>query len=294
MSVVLKCPDGTVQVLVKGADTEVLEKVLTRSATNRGSKHAHDVMLATLNHLDCYAREGLRTLVVASKQLNAADHTAWHAAHRKASISLRNRAGMMRTAAELVEKHLTLLGATGIEDKLQKGVPETIAALREAGIKVWVLTGDKQETAISIGFSCLLLTRDMEQIIINESSLEGCRAAINQAKRKYGHVKVQEVPPSRRRKQKARDRNESVRGGGQGEERGQAVGSEGSEASTSTSGGAEGENPGVSHSGQLRSRELRRRGGVSLALIIDGNSLVHALSPDLEEEVPTLTMQQLS
>ena len=69
---------------------------------------------------------------------------------------------------------------------LQKGVPETIALLREAGIKVWVLTGDKQETAISIGFSCLLLTRDMQQIIINEITRDGCREAITNAKAAYG------------------------------------------------------------------------------------------------------------
>jgi phospholipid-transporting ATPase len=49
---------------------------------------------------------------------------------------------------------MTLLGATAIEDKLQEGVPDTISALRKANIKVWVLTGDKQETAINIGLSC--------------------------------------------------------------------------------------------------------------------------------------------
>lgn len=80
---------------------------------------------------------------------------------------------------------MTLLGATAIEDKLQEGVPEAIESLRQAGIKVWVLTGDKQETAISIGLSCKLLTADMEQIIINGTSESECRKFLCDAKAKY-------------------------------------------------------------------------------------------------------------
>jgi len=56
-----------------------------------------------------------------------------------------------------IEKNLFLLGATGIEDKLQIGVPDTIADLMKAGIRIWILTGDKKETAINIGYSCQLL-----------------------------------------------------------------------------------------------------------------------------------------
>ena len=60
-----------------------------------------------------------------------------------------------------IEKDLVLLGATAIEDKLQDGVPQTIANLRKTGIKIWVLTGDKQETAINIGYSCQLLSDEL-------------------------------------------------------------------------------------------------------------------------------------
>ena len=56
-----------------------------------------------------------------------------------------------------IETELELIGATGIEDKLQEGVPESIALLRQAGLKVWVLTGDKQETAIEIAYTCRLI-----------------------------------------------------------------------------------------------------------------------------------------
>jgi magnesium-transporting ATPase (P-type) len=69
-------------------------------------------------------------------------------------------------AAEIIEKDMFLLGATAIEDKLQEGVPDTIHTLQLAGIKVWVLTGDRQETAINIGMSCRLITESMNLVCI--------------------------------------------------------------------------------------------------------------------------------
>lgn len=69
-----------------------------------------------------------------------------------------------------IETDLELLGATGIEDRLQDGVPECIASLRQAGIILWVLTGDKQETAVNIAYSCHLFTHDMEIIYLNARS----------------------------------------------------------------------------------------------------------------------------
>jgi len=65
---------------------------------------------------------------------------------------------------------MLLMGGTAIEDRLQEGVPETIAELAKSGIKLWVLTGDKTETAINIGFACNLLTTDMELLILKASN----------------------------------------------------------------------------------------------------------------------------
>ena len=74
-----------------------------------------------------------------------------HRQYNEADTSLEGRADKLEAVAELIEKDMELLGATAIEDKLQEGVPDAIASLAEAGIKIWVLTGDKEETAINIG-----------------------------------------------------------------------------------------------------------------------------------------------
>jgi phospholipid-transporting ATPase len=80
-----------------------------------------------------------------------------------------------------IECDLNLIGATAIEDKLQEGVPLTIDTLLKAGIHIWVLTGDKQETAINIGHSCKLLQHGMQHIIIADDSLDMTRESIHEA-----------------------------------------------------------------------------------------------------------------
>jgi phospholipid-translocating ATPase len=93
---------------------------------------------------------------------------------------------MMDAVAEEYERELELLGSTAIEDRLQDGVPETISNLQMAGIKIWVLTGDKLETAVNIGFSCKLLTRKMFLIMIksDDSTVEGTRKQLDEGFRK--------------------------------------------------------------------------------------------------------------
>lgn len=83
-----------------------------------------------------------------------------------------------------IEEDLILIGATAIEDKLQDEVGSTIAFLKKAGIKVWVLTGDKIETAINIGFSCNLLTRELKRVIIDGKGKEEVTQSIEKARSK--------------------------------------------------------------------------------------------------------------
>lgn len=105
----------------------------------------------TVEHLNKFASEGLRTLCLAKKVIDEKFYQAWKERFNEASCSLENREEKVDAVYEEIEKNLFLIGATAIEDKLQDGVPHTIANLALAGIKLWVLTGDKQETAINIG-----------------------------------------------------------------------------------------------------------------------------------------------
>lgn len=96
----------------------------------------------------------------------------WKETCYQASVAIEDRDERLEAAYEKIERNLHLLGASAIEDRLQDGVPETIATLLKAGIKIWVLTGDKQETAINIGYSCQLLREDMILIDLNAASLD--------------------------------------------------------------------------------------------------------------------------
>jgi phospholipid-translocating ATPase len=111
---------------------------------------------------------GLRTLCLAYKVLDADEYERWAAEYHEASVSLEDREKKIEAVSESIEQGLTLLGSTAIEDKLQDGVPETISDLKRAGIKVWVATGDKLETAVAIGYTTNLLTRDSNLIIVRE------------------------------------------------------------------------------------------------------------------------------
>ncbi|XP_020226663.1 phospholipid-transporting ATPase 1 isoform X2 [Cajanus cajan] len=173
MSVILGYPDSSVKVFVKGADTSMLN-VIDKSFNM-------DLVRATEAHLHSYSSMGLRTLVIGTRDLNASEFEKWHSAFEAASTAVFGRAALLRRVSSIVESSLSVLGASAIEDKLQQGVPESIESLRIAGIKVWVLTGDKQETAISIGYSSKLLTSRMTQIIINSKTRESCRKSLEDA-----------------------------------------------------------------------------------------------------------------
>ncbi|KAH6803940.1 aminophospholipid ATPase 1 [Perilla frutescens var. frutescens] len=173
MSVILGCPDKTIKVFVKGADTSMFS-VIDRSQNL-------NILKTTEVHLQTYSSKGLRTLVVGMRELSSSEFEQWQSSYEVASTALMGRASLLRKVANNIEHHLSILGASGIEDKLQRGVPEAIESLRTAGIKVWVLTGDKQETAISIGYSSKLLTSKMTQIVINNNSKESCRKSLNEA-----------------------------------------------------------------------------------------------------------------
>ncbi|KAF2646143.1 phospholipid-translocating P-type ATPase [Massarina eburnea CBS 473.64] len=110
-----------------------------------------------LQHINDFATEGLRTLLYGHRFLDDEEYATWKKGYLNATTSLVDRARLIEEAGDLIEQELELCAATAIEDKLQKGVPEAIDKLRRAKIKMWMLTGDKRETAINIGYSCRLI-----------------------------------------------------------------------------------------------------------------------------------------
>uniref|UniRef100_A0A8B9E1L4 Phospholipid-transporting ATPase IK n=1 Tax=Anser cygnoides TaxID=8845 RepID=A0A8B9E1L4_ANSCY len=165
MSVLVRDPQGTIRLYTKGADTVILARLRSRGPSETFTERA----------LDRFAEETLRTLCLASKVVSEAEYCEWSRRHQEASILLQDRAWQMDSLYEEMEQNLELLGVTAIEDKLQDGVPETIQLLKLGNIKVWVLTGDKQETAMNIGYACKLLTDDMEILEEKEPGGEGLR-----------------------------------------------------------------------------------------------------------------------
>lgn len=111
----------------------------------------------TLQAIDEFSTEGLRTLLYGYKWIDMADYVKWEMRYRSANTPFSGCRKKVDQVGEEIENNLELLGTTAVEDRLQEGVTECIQKIRRAGIKIWMLTGDKRETAISIGYSCKLI-----------------------------------------------------------------------------------------------------------------------------------------
>lgn len=180
MSVIIRDYQGMLLLLSKGADSIMF---------NRLANDGREFEEQTKEHINEYADAGLRTLVLAYREIDEDEYNSFDKAYTEAkNLMSADREEIIDRVADRIERDLILLGATAVEDKLQQGVPECIDKLAQAGIKLWVLTGDKMETAINIGFACSLLREDMKQIIINSEApgfkaLEkaGNESAINEA-----------------------------------------------------------------------------------------------------------------
>ncbi|CAI4058117.1 hypothetical protein SKDZ_04G3180 [Saccharomyces kudriavzevii ZP591] len=165
MSCIIKVPglapsdEPKVLLICKGADSVIYSRL------NRTQNDA-TLLERTALHLEEYATEGLRTLCLAQRELSWSEYERWVKTYDVAAASVTNREEELDKVTDVIERELILLGGTAIEDRLQDGVPDSIALLAEAGIKLWVLTGDKVETAINIGFSCNVLNNDMELLVV--------------------------------------------------------------------------------------------------------------------------------
>ncbi|KAG5522348.1 hypothetical protein RHGRI_034508 [Rhododendron griersonianum] len=160
-SVVCRYPDGRLVLYCKGADTVIYERL---------AYGTNDIRKTTREQLEQFGAAGLRTLCLAYRDISSDTYENWNEKFIQAKSSLRDRERKLDEVAELIEKDLVLIGCTAIEDKLQEGVPSCIETLSRAGIKIWVLTGDKMETAINIAYACKLINNDMKQFIISSET----------------------------------------------------------------------------------------------------------------------------
>ncbi|XP_054646372.1 phospholipid-transporting ATPase VA [Dunckerocampus dactyliophorus] len=182
MSVVVKHPlTDQITVYTKGADSVIMDLIKTPNTGNSKGKRQKKIICRTQNYLNLYAADGLRTLCIAKKILTKEEYACWLQRHLEAETAIQGREELLFESALRLETNLHLLGATGIEDRLQDGVPETIAALRKASLQIWVLTGDKQETAVNIAYACKLLDPEEEILTLNADSMEACSLLLEES-----------------------------------------------------------------------------------------------------------------
>eukprot|EP00741_Cyanophora_paradoxa_P010452 tig00000037_g10107.t1 len=174
MSAVVRGPDGALKLYTKGADTMIIPRLAPGQEA---------LVEATREHLGRCAAVGLRTLCFARRALSEEEYADWAKVYDEASVAIAGRKEKVDAAAERLERGLELVGASAIEDRLQDGVPDALVSLAKAGIRLWVLTGDKQETAINIGFSCGLLQPEMQVLVMAGDALASREAALDALER---------------------------------------------------------------------------------------------------------------
>lgn len=179
MSVIVRFPDGKICVICKGADSAIMERLRVPQAVaddiaGPQSRYQYrDDIEKCMQSVEKFAKESFRTLLCAYRFIAQGDYVRWIRVWKTDVPSLLDQEKMIESAGELIEVDLGLAGATAIEDKLQLGVPESIDKLSRAGIKIWMLTGDKGETAINIGQSCGLIKEHSTIIILRDEDGSG-------------------------------------------------------------------------------------------------------------------------
>lgn len=173
MSVIVQAPSGEKLLFAKGAESSILPQCIGGEIEK------------TRIHVDEFALKGLRTLCMAYRRFTSKEYEEIDRRLFEARTALQQREEKLADVFQFIEKDLILLGATAVEDKLQDKVRETIEALRMAGIKVWVLTGDKHETAVSVSLSCGHFHRTMNILeLINQKSDSECAEKLRQLARR--------------------------------------------------------------------------------------------------------------
>lgn len=173
MSIILRTPKGKIVLYSKGADNVMLERV--RKDENK------DLIKVTKDYLEDYSSDGLRTLIICKKELDEKEYKDYISEYNDASTLLEGRKKALAAVFDKIERDMKLVGCTAIEDKLQEEVPETIAKFISSGLKVWMITGDKQSTAINIASACNLIQKDYKLLIINAYTSDDVKNELNKS-----------------------------------------------------------------------------------------------------------------
>ena len=165
--------NGHIKMYIKGADS-VINKLLSNKSKKEFNEEAQ-------HYVDFFSKSGLRTLYVGMKLIDEQSYNEWKNIWDKALLNLEDKNNEVRKAQEMIEKDFYLIGATIVEDRLQDEVPETIRDLRQSGIKIWMITGDKMDTAFNIGISCNLIAKDNQLFFVKGENGE----TIDKLEREY-------------------------------------------------------------------------------------------------------------
>ncbi|KAJ1505225.1 hypothetical protein HMI54_006155 [Coelomomyces lativittatus] len=164
MTVIVRDETGMIRMYMKGADNMVLARLTQASSTSILIQDAE-------RQISIFSEEGLRTLMFAYKDLTEEKYLVFHRSYTRALGALHQREEKLAQVADTWEVEFTFLGCSAIEDRLQEDVPATIDFLARCGIRLWLLTGDKRETAINIGYSAQLLKQDTQLLKLTHTSV---------------------------------------------------------------------------------------------------------------------------
>lgn len=156
MTTIYRDPSGLIRLICKGADSTITQLLADPKTLNIAESHITE-----------FANEGLRVLMYAGKVIPEDEFTKWSVRYEKACAEIENRDQRMDQVADEIESGLEYIGVSAVEDKLQEGVEETLDKLRQANIKLWVLTGDKRETAINVGYASNLLRSNSTLLVLD-------------------------------------------------------------------------------------------------------------------------------
>eukprot|EP01101_Sappina_pedata_P001430 TRINITY_DN11515_c0_g1_i1.p1 TRINITY_DN11515_c0_g1~~TRINITY_DN11515_c0_g1_i1.p1 ORF type:complete len:1207 (+),score=299.94 TRINITY_DN11515_c0_g1_i1:472-3621(+) len=171
MSVIVKIEDR-IEMWTKGADSVVMSLLKESDETN------NELKSICKKNVSKFSRGGLRTLIVAKRELTQEEYDSFNEKYSEAAASIEDREEKIDEICNEIEKDFVLVGVTAIEDKLQHHVPEAIDYLMRMNIKVWMITGDQMDTAINIGYSTKLIDPDHILGKINGDSKEECKTML--------------------------------------------------------------------------------------------------------------------